>query len=250
MKADELEARMKAGECFHALRAPLGTYVVVRADGRSFSRLTERIFEKPFDRRFHDAMIAAATGLFETLGGIDAYTESDEISVLLPRESALFDREVEKLVSISAARAAAIVSLKLGEPVELDARLWVGAQESDVVDYFRWRQSDCGRAALHGWCYWTLRKEGKSVAEATRTLERATTADKHELLHARGIHFAKVPAWQRRGTGIFRERFEREGTDPRTGQTRKAIRRRVVVNEELPMKAAYDELVRACLGAG
>jgi tRNA(His) guanylyltransferase len=240
MTADDLEARMKAGECFHALRAPVGTFVVVRVDGRSFSRLTERLVEKPFDVRFHEAMVAAAVGLFETLSGAYAYTESDEISVLLPRASALFDREVEKLVSISASRAAAVVSLKLGEPVEFDGRLWIGAQESDVVDYFRWRQGDCTRAALNGWCYWTLRKEGMSVRDATRKLEGATTADKNELLHARGINFARVPLWQRRGTGIFSEAFEKEGVDPRTGATKKATRRRVAIDQELPMKAAYD----------
>ena len=190
---------MRAGECFHALKVPPGTFIVVRVDGRSFSRLTERLTEKPFDTGFHEHMLAAATGLLETLGASFAYTESDEISVLLPRASALFDREVEKLVSIASARAAAVMSIRLGEPVEFDARLWVGAQEQDVVDYFRWRQNDCGRCALNGWCYWTLRREGKSVREATAMLDGVTVAEKNELLHTRGVSFAKVPAWQRRG---------------------------------------------------
>jgi tRNA(His) 5'-end guanylyltransferase len=157
MNVEELDARMRAGECFHSLKAPIGTFIVVRVDGRSFSKLTERLTEKPFDSGFHQHMVAAASGLLETLGGTYAYTESDEISVVLPRASALFDREVEKLVSISASRAAAVVSIGLGEPVEFDARLWIGAQEQDVIDYFRWRQSDCGRCALNGWCYWLLR---------------------------------------------------------------------------------------------
>ncbi len=245
MKTDDLETRMRAGECFHALRVPPGAFIVVRADGRSFSRLTERLTDKPFDDRFHQHMIAAATGLLETLGGTYAYTESDEISVLLPRASALFDREVEKLVSISAARAAAVLSIALGEPVEFDARLWVAAREEDVVDYFRWRQNDCGRCALNGWCYWTLRREGKSVREATRMLEGASVSTKNELLHARGISFAKVPAWQRRGTGIAWSTFEKEGVDPRSGARTIATRRKIVVDDELPMKARYDEYVRA-----
>lgn len=244
MKPDAMEARLRAGECFHALRAPVSTFVVVRVDGRSFSRLTERLTQKPFDPRFHEAMVAAAVGVFETLGGAYAYTQSDEISVLLPRESALFDREVEKLVSIAASRAAAVVSLKLGEPVEFDGRLWIGGREDDVVDYFAWRQSDCGRAALNGWCYWTLRAEGQSVRAATRALEGTSTSDKNELLHARGIHFARVPAWQRRGTGVAYEAVEREGVDPRTGEKRRAIRRRVAVDDELPMKAAYARYLR------
>lgn len=247
MRVDELEARMRAGECFHALKAPVVTFIVVRADGRSFSRLTERLTEKPFDTGFHTGMVAAATGMLETLGGTYAYTESDEISVLLPRDSMLFDREVEKLVSVSAARAAATLSLKLGEVVEFDARLWIGAREADVIDYFRWRQNDCGRCALNGWCYWTLRNEGKSVRDATRMLEGASVADKNEILHARGVTFAKVPAWQRRGTGIRYETFEKEGVDPRSGTKKTAARRRIVVDDELPMKSAYDAYVAALL---
>ena len=87
MKADDLEAKMRAGECYHSLRVPPGAFIVIRVDGRLFSRLTERLVEKPFDRTFHEWMIKAAEGLLTTLQAVYAYTESDEISVLLPRET-------------------------------------------------------------------------------------------------------------------------------------------------------------------
>jgi tRNA(His) guanylyltransferase len=61
-------------------------------DGRSFSRLTERACQKPFDAKFHQRMTETAKGLIGTLQGTYAYTESDEISVLLPRHADLFDR--------------------------------------------------------------------------------------------------------------------------------------------------------------
>ena len=61
--------------------------------------LTERLVEKPFDRTFHEWMTKAAEGLLITLHAVCAYTESDEISVLLPRDTELFDREVERLQS-------------------------------------------------------------------------------------------------------------------------------------------------------
>jgi tRNA(His) 5'-end guanylyltransferase len=248
MRADDLESRMRLGECFHALRAPPGAFIVVRVDGRSFSRLTERLLEKPFDQRFHAWMVDAAKGLLASLHARYAYTESDEISVLLARDAPLFDREVEKLVSVSAARAAATVSLACGEAVEFDGRIWVGAREEDVVDYFRWRQADATRCAINSWCYWTLRREGKTAREATRLLEGASVARKNELLHSHGINFNDLPAWQRRGTGVLWEQYEKEGYDPRNMRRVVAQRRRATVNERLPMKDAYATYVRRLLG--
>ncbi len=62
-----------------------------------------------------------------------------------------------------------------------------GVGVADVVDYFSWRQADAARCALNGWCYWTLRKAGQSRQQATAALERASTADKNELLFGHGI---------------------------------------------------------------
>jgi len=243
MNADDFEARMRAGECFHALRAPPGAFIVVRVDGRSFSRLTERLASKPFDPSFHEWMVEAASGLLTTLHAVYAYTESDEISVLLPRDTDIFDREVEKLVSVAAARASGTLSLACKEVVEFDGRIWVGAREQDVVDYFRWRQSDAARCALNGWCYWTLRNAGASQKTATARLEGASVAAKNELLFEHGVNFNDVPAWQRRGTGVYWEMYAKTGQNPVTGETLTAMRRRVCVDESLPMKEEYSAFI-------
>ena len=247
MKTEDLEAKMRAGECYHSLRVPPGAWIVVRVDGRSFSRLTERRTEKPFDVSFHAAMVAAAQGLLETLQARYVYTESDEISALLPRDAELFDREIEKLCSISAARAAATLSIALGEVVEFDGRVWVGGRDQDVVDYFRWRQADATRCGLNTACYWTLRHAGRSVREATRALEKATIAQKNELLFEHGINFDQMPVWQRRGTGLYWEKIECSGWNPKTEQHVVATRRRVKVDEALPMKQAYTDLIQTFL---
>jgi tRNA(His) 5'-end guanylyltransferase len=243
MNPQTFERRMRALECFHSLRVLPGAWPVVRVDGRSFSRLTERRFGKPFDERFSALMTGAAEALLTELGGLFAYTESDEISVLLPRETTLFDREVEKLVSISAAVAAGVFSIGLGAPVQFDARIWVGASRELVLDYFRWRQADAGRCALNGWAYWTLRREGRSVDEATKALLGASVADKNELLFQRGVNFDDLPAWQKRGTGIYWEAFERAGWNPEAGITTTTRRRRLRIDRELPLGAAYDRLL-------
>ncbi|MFV2176697.1 tRNA(His) guanylyltransferase Thg1 family protein [Actinomadura sp. LOL_016] len=102
MRSDDLEARMRARERFHALTLHPGAWTIVRVDGRAFSKYTETRFDKPFDPRFSALMAGAAEALLTELGGRYAYTESDEISVVLDPSYELFGREVEKLVSLSA----------------------------------------------------------------------------------------------------------------------------------------------------
>jgi tRNA(His) 5'-end guanylyltransferase len=247
MKPDEFERKMRLGERFHHLRVEEDCFLVLRVDGRSFSRFTERKVEKPFDARFHDWMRATTEALFVGFDGIYAFTESDEISVLLPQQTQLFDREVEKLVSLSASKAAATFSLACGEAVDFDARIWVGESVDNVLDYFRWRQDDATRCALNGWSYWTLRKQGATVAAATARLEGLTRAEKEALLAAYGISFAETPLWQQTGSGLYWNSYVKEGFDPVKQVATSALRRRLAWEEALPSGDAYRDFLRAFL---
>lgn len=60
--------------------------------------------------------------LMDQLNGRLAFTESDEISVRLPRGWDMFDRKVEKVVSVSAGIASAAFTRAAGEPVHFDSR--------------------------------------------------------------------------------------------------------------------------------
>lgn len=126
MDADEFEARQRAREWFHSMRVPPGAWTIIRVDGRSFSRFTEERFDKPFDQRFSAMMVDTAQALLTDLAGIYAYTESDEISILLNPTFDLFGRGVEKIVSISAGIASATFTHAAGEPAHFDSRIWIG----------------------------------------------------------------------------------------------------------------------------
>ncbi|MFJ6673235.1 tRNA(His) guanylyltransferase Thg1 family protein [Actinosynnema sp. NPDC091369] len=167
MRWAEFEAGQRAREWFHGLTAPVGLWTVVRVDGRAFTRFTEERFDKPFDAGFSRLMVETAQALLTELGARYAYTESDEISVVLDPRHDLFGRGVEKVVSISAGIASAAFTHAAGTPAHFDSRIWLGAGTADVIDYVSWRQADATRCALNGWCYWTLRKAGASRQEAT-----------------------------------------------------------------------------------
>src|SRR5438067_1866287 len=55
MKRRAFEAKMRALEHYHSLRLLPGAWVMLRVDGRSFSRFPAERFEKPFDDRSGDA---------------------------------------------------------------------------------------------------------------------------------------------------------------------------------------------------
>jgi tRNA(His) guanylyltransferase len=244
MNSDDFEARMRGFEYFHSFRLLPETWAVIRVDGRSFTKFTESGFDRPFDIGFRDAMVQAAQALLKEFQGLYAYTESDEISILLPPDWTLFDRELEKVVSISAGIASSAFTLAIGKQAHFDSRVWLGTSRSLVVDYFRWRQSDAARCALNGWCYWTLCKAGKSIKDATAILENRSPAFKNELLFQHGINFNDLPQWQRRGIGVYWQQYEKEGYDPIKKEPVKALRRRINVDLELAMKDDYGRFIR------
>lgn len=238
-----LEAAQRAREHFHGLTVLPGAWTVVRVDGRSFSRLTEQHFTKPFDETFAELMVTTADALLTELNGRYAYTQSDEISILLAPGHDMFGRGVEKLVSVSAGLASATFTHAGGLPGHFDARIWAGTAVTDVADYFAWRHGDAMRNALNGLCYWTLRQAGRSARATTAALQGATVADKNELLFEHGINVNDLPTWQRRGAGLWWESSERSGFDPVRGTAVTATRRRITVDRDLPLRDEYRALV-------
>lgn len=251
MKTKDLEERMRRLEWFHSLSALEGVYIIIRMDGRSFTEATAKCeYKKPFDEDFARGMQGAAQQCLMELNGIYAYTESDEISLLLPVNANLFDRELEKLVSVSACIPAVWMSFEMKRRVQFDSRLWLGPSKKDVIDYFRWRQADALRCAINGYCYYSLIAEGKTGRQAGAELERRNFSWKNEFLFQRGINFNEVPMWQRRGAGVYWEEYEKEGSNPITKEMVTVGRRRTKIDVELPAGDEYDAFIQALIYTG
>lgn len=226
-------------------------FIVARLDGRGFTRLTKgrHAFEAPFDTRFRDDMLTTTEHLMEVgFYILYGYTQSDEISLLFHKDDQGFGRKLRKLNSVLAGEASAKFSLLLGEVAAFDCRISQLPSLTHVVDYFRWRSEDAHRNALNAHAYWLLRRLGESAQTATERLSGMSVAAKNELLFTVGqINFNDLPSWQRRGTGVYWEAYEKEGLNPLTGETSLATRRRLKVDLELPMKDAYSDFVRNIL---
>ena len=92
---------MKECEIFSNLKIPCGSKIVVRIDGRKFSRLSRDLkFEKPFDRHFTKIMVETSNDFFKEFNSHFVYTFSDEINILL--SDIPFGGRIEKLNSVFA----------------------------------------------------------------------------------------------------------------------------------------------------
>lgn len=250
MNFDELDRRLRVFETAHDHCALPGLYLVARLDGRSFTHLTRerQPFATPFDERFRDMITATVRHLMDCgFRVVYGYTQSDEISLLFHPDEDAFGRKLRKWLSILAGEASACFALQLRGVACFDCRVSQLPTLENVVDYFRWRGEDAHRNALNTHCYWMLRRTGQDAQSATQTLLRQSVADKNELLFQHGINFNDLPAWQKRGIGVYWETYAKPGCDPRSGETTTTTRRRLTVDLELPRGEAYDALIQRLL---
>jgi tRNA(His) 5'-end guanylyltransferase len=200
---DELGRRMKA-YYEDALRVslPRRSYVVVRIDGRAFHTFTADL-ERPYCRRLADALDQSALYACQQMIGCRfAYGQSDEYSFLLTdvegeKAPLWFDGNVQKIVSVSASLFTAAFNRCFAgpTPATFDARVLPIPQRDEVAKYFLWRQLDASANSLN-----MLASAHFPHAE----LAHKSTAEKHEMLHSKGVNWAKQPADFKRGRVVRR----------------------------------------------
>ena len=89
-----------------------------------------------------------------------------------------------------------------------------------------------------------MRKAGRTGQQATAALTGVSTSGLNELLYQHGINYNDVPAWQRRGTGLYWQDHSKTGHDPRTGADAANTRRRLHTDDQLPVKDQYRALIQ------
>lgn len=184
------------------LFVPRRTYLVIRIDGRGFHTFARKM-QRPYCRPLADALDQAAIGLCsEMIGCRFAYGQSDEYSFLLTdfekeTSSLWFDGNVQKIVSVSASLFTGYFNRAFGgeQVAAFDSRVLVISQRAEVEKYFLWRQLDASANSLN-----MLASAHYPHAE----LVGKSTQEKHEMLFARGVNWAKEPADFKRGRVVRR----------------------------------------------
>lgn len=250
MNFNDLDKKLRVFETLNDQYVLPQMHLVARIDGRNFTALTKEKhnFEAPFDSKFRDMMTSTVEHLMQCgFKIVYGYTQSDEISLLIDINDNTFERKLRKINSILAGEASAKFSLLLGDVAVFDCRISQLPNTQLVMDYFRWRNEDAHRNALNAHCYWVLRKEGLTPTKSDAELVNKTVAEKNEFLFQRGINFNDLPAWQKRGMGVFWEEYEKEGYNPKIQKTVAAKRRRLKIEYELPLREEYSKFVNSLI---
>lgn len=204
---------------------PLSNWIVVRIDGRGFSKLTKKYdFTKPNDIRALDLMNAAAVEVTRSLVDIVlAYGQSDEYSFVLHESTNLFDRRAAKLATTIATTFTAEYCMlwsqyfpdkPLTRPFPtFDARCVCYPKRKILRDYLCWRQADCHINNLYNTTFWNIvLKDGKSHGDAQEELQGTFSGDKNEILFKRfGINYNNEPLIYKKGSVVYRRYDVKEG---------------------------------------
>lgn len=253
---DSLGDRMKRYEDASRIYLPDRMPVIIRLDGKSFHTWT-RGLPKPYCASLMNAMDEVAKYLCANVQNcVLAYTQSDEISLLLvnfrePETSSWFDSNMCKMLSISAAMASAKMT-------ELSSTVFGGLRDDlkialfdsrafvmpihDVENYFIWRQKDWNRNSI------------QMLAQSLyshRELQGKKSQELHEMCFQKGQNWADLPSHLKDGRVFYKAEVRRHSIkqflfDP-SGESRReetVIRNEWFCPEVTPIFTENRELIR------
>lgn len=180
---DEFGARMKEYESKDSVRLGSQTPIIVRLDGKGFSRYTSN-FEKPYDKMFSDIMIEVTRQLVDYTNALVGYTQSDEISLILFQDGKdiYFGGKVQKIVSTLASFASAIFAREIvnhpkydwHEVAVFDARVFSVPDKMEATNVIYWRMIDAYKNSINSLasCHFTPKQLfGVSQEDRIKMLE-------------------------------------------------------------------------------
>lgn len=154
-------------------------WIVVRVDGKNFHRFSDlHNFDKPNDIRALKLMAKAAACVFEEFSDISlAFGHSDEFSFVFKKRTSVFNRRVEKILSLVCSLFSSSYSLfwpdfitdqKLLYPPAFDGRIVLYPTDDNLKDYISWRQADVHVNNLYNTSFWCLvQKKGLSPLQVS-----------------------------------------------------------------------------------
>ncbi len=233
--------------------------VIVRVDGKNFSRLTRRLL-RPYCPKLMSLMAHTMLSVVKDVEGcIFAYQQSDEITFVLRNDNTLdtepwYGNRIQKIASISAALTTYHFNEGLRDmddppglagPAIFDARVFAVPSLNEVVNNLIFRQQDCIRNAVTTAAQAELgNRFGRKTAASL--LEERTTKDRIELLREKcDIDFNEYyPERFRFGIGAYRV--------PKIIQTESGqiTRQRWAIDASLPEFVDNRDFVMTILNSG
>ncbi|KAK9511064.1 hypothetical protein O3M35_005706 [Rhynocoris fuscipes] len=193
-------------------------WIVVRIDGKAFHKFSDlHKFKKPNDERSLKLMTKSAVNVMSEFRDIIiAFGHSDEYSFVFKKDTSIYNRRGEKLVSLVTSLFSSSYVFFWDEyfPTKkplyvphFDGRVVLYPTDNNLKDYLSWRQADVHVNNLYNTCFWNLViNAGQTKAEAEKTLRGTLAADKNEILFQKfNINYNFEPEIFRKGTTLVRK---------------------------------------------
>lgn len=217
---------------------PEGNYFIIRIDGRNFSKLTRKFYEKPHDDYFKKIMIETTKFTMENCGIpiLFAYTQSDEISFIINKDARAYALKMRKWLSIVPSIASAFFTFKTGHIVSFDARVLIVSKE-EIIDYVSWRSEDSYRNCINNYAFYALYEDDKE-------LNGKNQEQKLELLKERGIDFDEVNNDIKYGSIVYYMDYLKKAYNKISGKEVFAQRRVLTHKPSNEMLKKIDDLLK------
>uniref|UniRef100_A0A1Q3F060 Probable tRNA(His) guanylyltransferase n=1 Tax=Culex tarsalis TaxID=7177 RepID=A0A1Q3F060_CULTA len=196
-------------------------WIVIRVDGKGFHKFCDvHNFTKPNDERGLNLMNLAALGVLQEFNEIVlAYGQSDEYSFIFRRDTNVYNRRRDKLISyVASLFTSAYIfnwryifqdTLELKYPPVFDSRAVLYPTDQNLRDYMSWRQADVHINNLYNTSFWNLVASGLTNAQAEERLRGTLSSDKNEILFKEfNINYNNVPVMFRKGTTLVRKKVK------------------------------------------
>lgn len=208
----DLATRMKEYEKVSDVKLIKRMPVIVRIDGKAFHTFT-RGFDKPYDYRLSLLMKDLAEYLLKNVQNcVLAYTQSDEVSLVLNdyktlETDALFDNRVQKIVSVIASQATARFNEAFYKTFASDEKFFgklfkvnfdcraFNISSDELENYLLWRQRDCKRNTISSYGRYFL---------THRAIQGKNSSQIIEMLKEKGVDIEDIPSDVRYGILLYK----------------------------------------------
>lgn len=160
MAKDSLAERQKRYEKAYDQTIMRRIPVIIRVNGRSFSRIT-RYLDRPYCPVFMDIMANTMLAVIKKLDGtVFGYQQNDEITFIVRNDQSFdtepfFGNRIQKITSIAAATTTLEFNklllqsnLNLQDDALFDCKAFGIPNITEAVNNLIWRQQDCTRSAI------------------------------------------------------------------------------------------------------
>lgn len=254
MNKNDLGNRMKSYENVSRDYLIKKVPVIIRIDGKAFHTFTKG-FKKPFDKIMMESMWETAKFLCSNIQGCKiAYTQSDEISILITDYETIttdgwFEYNKQKIVSVSASMATLAFNNSFSrllnkfdfemmikydgkEPKEISNLIRKYRKKEDVAlfdsrafnlpkeevnNYFIWRQQDCSKNSVQ--------MVARSEFSHKQIQELNCSQLQEKLFQEKNINWNNFSISEKRGVCIIKQNYLKNGAE----------RKRWIVDENIPI---------------